>query len=182
MKGIILTELIDLIETRYSPRIADAVLAPAGLLSAGVYTAVGNYDYEEFVELVARFARVTQQTPDAVLRELGRHTFKKFMRQYPQFVVGDSAFELLARVDDTIHATLANVHPDAELPKLRFEALDAGRARIEYRSERAMADYAEGAIHGCIAHFDESIDVAREDLAGAPGTHACFTLTKTTRR
>jgi hypothetical protein len=182
MKGVILTELIEMIEARYSPAVADAVLTPVGLQSGGVYTSVGNYEYAELAELLERLTLQTGNSKSFLLKQLGQHLFPRFLRLYPQFIVGISVFELLARVDDTIHATLKNMHPDAEMPWLRFERLSENVAQFEYRSRRAMADYAEGLIEACIAHFGESITVDRRDLDGEPATHVCFTLTKIARQ
>jgi hypothetical protein len=35
-----------------------------------------------------------------------------------------------------------------------------------YRSERRLADLAEGLIRGCVEHFGDAVAVCREDLPG----------------
>ena len=103
MKGVILTELIEMIEARYSPAVADAVLTPVGLQSGGVYTSVGYYEHREFSELLNRLIQQTGKSKRTLLKQLGQHLFPRFLRLYPQFIVGTNVFELLARVEDTIH-------------------------------------------------------------------------------
>jgi hypothetical protein len=49
-----------------------------------------------------------------------------------------------------------------------------------YRSRRRMADFAQGLIEGCVAHFKESMTIQRAELP-AQGEEALtrFTLVRT---
>jgi hypothetical protein len=47
-----------------------------------------------------------------------------------------------------------------------------------YQSHRGMADLAEGLIAGAIAHFQEPVDVQRDDLSTGGPQRTRFTLTK----
>jgi hypothetical protein len=47
-----------------------------------------------------------------------------------------------------------------------------------YRSSRHFADLAEGLLRGCARHFDEPIEIGREDLPAERGSAARFTLTR----
>jgi hypothetical protein len=184
MIGALFTGLIHMIETQYSPAVADAILTPPGLASGGVYTSVGVYEYREFDQLLERLTSHTGKARAEVLRQFGRFHFHRLLRLYPHLVSGlNDTFSLLARVHRPIHATVTNLHANAEVPHLEYSQESTQRARLVYRSQRPLTEMAAGLIDGAIAHFKEPISVERIDYPasdGASGVHACFILTKTT--
>jgi len=52
MKGIVFTELFDMVEDKFSPDMLDDVLDGCTLESGGAYTTVGTYDHKELLEIV----------------------------------------------------------------------------------------------------------------------------------
>ena len=67
---------------------------------------------------------------------------------------------------------------DAELPSFDHEEQDDGSMVLIYRSRRALADLAEGLLQGCIAHFNEPMQIKRNDLPSDDGAHTRFTLSR----
>ena len=55
--------------------------------------------------------------------------------------------------------------PDSELPTFQHERLSDDSMTMIYRSKRCFADLAQGLMEGCAKHFDEDIDIARENLS-----------------
>ena len=45
MKGVIFTEFLEMVESHFSPEMADRIITAARLPSGGAYTAVGTYDH-----------------------------------------------------------------------------------------------------------------------------------------
>lgn len=86
------------------------------------------------------------------------------------------AFSFLSGIEDIIHAEVLKLYPDAELPRFIVEHHDAQRLVLLYQSPRHFEDLAEGLMHGCVAHFGESIRIERE--VPASGTAQRFTLTR----
>jgi hypothetical protein len=72
------------------------------------------------------------------------------------------------------------LYPDAEFPRFECVQRAAGTLEMTYRSTRPLADVAQGLIRGCIEHFGDRIDVHREDLPGASGCAARFSLVSVT--
>jgi hypothetical protein len=178
MKGLLLTEFVTMVEEAYSPEMADAIIVESGVPSGGAYTSVGTYDYGELLALIARLAAKTGIPEPDLARTFARHLFGSFRRSYPSLFAGPhSVFQFLSGIESSIHTAMRRLHPDVQLP-----AFDIRRAAdsliLEYRSPRPFADLAEGLIGACIESFGESITLSREDLAGPPGTHARFTLTR----
>ena len=172
MKGILFTDFVEFVEQELP--VAASVLAP------GAYSALANYPEDELRGLVGRASEVAGLPRDEVLRRFGAHLFRSLATLYPVFLDGvGSALELLAGIETYVHGEVQKLYPDAEFP--RFEVRGDGRKRLEltYRSERPLADLAEGMIRGCIAWFGERIDLERVDLDVADGHAARFTLSAT---
>jgi hypothetical protein len=177
MKGIVFTEFLEMVEDRFSPAIADRIITAADLPSGGAYTAVGTYDHTELVRLVTRLSTETGITASDLVRAFGTHLFSRFATGYSQLFDGiGSVFAFLEGLEGYIHVEVRKLYPDAELPQFVCVIANPHTLTLTYQSVRPFADFAEGLLLGCIAHFDEPIDVHREDLPGVPGTAACFSL------
>lgn len=178
MKGIVFREFIDMVENEFSLEIADAIITASELSTNGAYTSVGTYPHGEMVSLVTNLSQQTGQPVPALLHHFGRHLFKRFTVIHPQYVTNyHSAFQLLQQLDGNIHVEVKKLYHDAELPAFSYEELPEGGMHFDYRSQRGLADFAEGLIEGCIDHFGQPISVSRTDLpADEHGAHTRFTL------
>lgn len=179
MKGIVFTEFIEMVEDKFSFDIADQIIEDADLESGGVYTAVGNYDHGEMLQLVGNLSEQTNVCPAMLVHTYGEHLFGQLAKLYPNFFeTVDNALEFLASVDQYIHVEVRKLYPDAELPDFQYEDITEDSMVMLYKSSRPFADLAEGMIKSCIEHFKEKISVEREDMPGPAGTHAKFTLVR----
>lgn len=177
MKGMVFTEFIEMVEDNFSFDVADEILDNADLESDGVYTAVGNYDHNELIQLVGHLSEATDIEPSVLVNTYGKHLFSRLGSMYPNFFEeARSAFDLLLSVEDHIHVEVRKLYPRAELPTFEYQDVSDDKMVMIYQSARPFADLAEGMISGCIDHFQETIEIQREDLDGEPGTHARFTL------
>lgn len=175
MKGVVFTELLELVEAKYSLETVDAVLAKSG--STGVYTAVGTYPGEELARLLVALSAITETPMPLLLRSFGKHLFARFTSRYAHLFVGiPDCFEFMKKVDGFIHVEVRKLYPDADLPVLECAGAEDGRLIVIYRSPRRLPDLAQGLIEGCIDHFGEPISLARDDLSGGTGEVVRFTL------
>jgi hypothetical protein len=177
MKGIVFTEFLEMVETRFDPAMVDRIIVAAQIPSGGAYTAVGTYDHGELWSLVAALSKTTETPVPELFRAFGQHLFGRFVTGFPHFFPGaTSAFDFLGNLNGMIHVEVRKLYPDAELP--RFEVLErtASRMVLVYQSARHFADLAEGLIIGCAEHFRERLTVRRENLATEPGNRVRFTL------
>lgn len=177
MKGIVFTELIEMVEVDLGLEIADRMIEGAKLPGGGAYTAVGTYDYHELIELVVSLSEAANAPVPDLVQAFGRHLFSRFQILYPQFFEGvDSALEFLPRIETCIHVEVRKLYPEAELPTFECDQSD-GTLELTYRSTRPFADLAEGLIRACVEHFRDAVDVQRFDFGEQDGTTAKFTLT-----
>lgn len=180
MKGIVFTEFLEMVEKRFGPDVADAIIVNANLPSGGVYTSVGTYDHKELVALVVQLSSVTKAPPPALVKAFGKHLFARFVVGFPKFFANvSSSFQFLRNVESYIHPEVRKLYPDAELPRFEARDVDAQTLELIYRSSRHFADLAEGLIEGCTEHFGDAIDLRREGCDGeAAGQSVRFVLNR----
>ncbi|MEZ4829520.1 MAG: heme NO-binding domain-containing protein [Bacteroidia bacterium] len=178
MKGIVFTEFLEMVEDKFGFDVADKIVSEASLPSGGIYTAVGTYDHTEMVSLVVNLSHESQVPVPDLLKAFGEYLFGQFVLGYGHFFHGvNSAFDFMAKIEDYIHVEVRKLYPDAELPSFEIDRTDANKLILIYRSERGLADFAEGLILGCIRHFQENVQILRENLS-SDNSMAKFTLQK----
>ncbi|TRW95244.1 heme NO-binding domain-containing protein [Candidatus Methylobacter oryzae] len=179
MKGIVFTEFLEMVEAKFGDEMVDKIIDDAALPSDGVYTAIGTYDHQELLSLVALLSEYTQLPIPQLVEKFGHQLFGQFLAGYPGFFSGiNSALDFLANVENYIHVEVLKLYPDAELPTFEYDRSIPGALVIVYRSTRPFASLALGLIKGCIEHFGEEIELEAEDLSFGKGTAMKFTLVK----
>jgi Haem-NO-binding len=160
MLGMVFTEFIEMVEDRFSPEEADAMLAEAGFTHGGAYTAVGYYPAEELQAMVATLARRTGVPVADLVRSFGGHLAHRFSQVHGQyFSAHQHPFDLLASIDGHIHVEVRKLYPQAQLPQFDVLERSPGRMRLRYRSERRMQLLALGLIDGVLALYGRSCRV-----------------------
>ncbi len=177
MLGIVFTEFFDLVDEAFGEEILDDIIDMANLSNDGAYTAVGRYDYTDMLTLVTALSEKVGTPVPVLVRTFGQHLFGQFVKNYPAFFVDvDSSMMFLTQIEDHIHVEVKKLYPDANLPTFEHEENEAGQLRLVYSSERPFADLAEGLIHGCASHFNESLDIQRRDLEVISGYSTEFLI------
>ncbi len=170
MKGIIFTEFLELVESKFGLDMVDDLIAACDLPSRGEYTAVGTYDHREIVDLVVELSRRTELPVPDLLQVYGEHLFGRFTVLYPQFFAGVvDGFQFLENVEGYIHVEVKKLYPSAELPTFDHERIADDRLRLVYHSSRHLEDVAEGLIRGCMKHFGSGCEITREGADSAAG-------------
>ncbi len=179
MKGIVFTELIEMVENDLGIEIADRMITSSDTSTDGAYTSVGTYDHAELIRLVISLGQETGVAVSELVRTFGRHLFSRFAILYPQFFDGiTTSIEFLPLVETYIHVEVRKLYPDAELPRFECETAN-GILEMTYRSSRPFADLAQGLIEASIDYFQDELSVERLDLGEQNGTEARFTLSPT---
>ncbi|MDX2029022.1 MAG: heme NO-binding domain-containing protein [Blastocatellia bacterium] len=178
MKGMVFTEFLDMVEEKFGMDVADQMITSCDLPSGGAYTAVGTYDHQEIVQLVIKLSQLSGVALPDLLRAFGQHLFGRFVVRFPEMFEGiDDAFTFLQRIESHIHTEVRKLYPDADLPHFDCTLTSPGELVMVYRSNRGMADLAEGLINGCAAHYNEPLRIHREDISEGAGTGVQFTIT-----
>ena len=179
MKGVVFTEFLEMVEDTFSPDTVDEMIMSSDLESNGFYTAVGTYDHKEMVEMVTQLSEMTGVAIGDLLEKYGAYLFAKLIEGYPGFLEGvDGAFDFLKTIDDHIHVEVRKLYPEAELPKFDHEQPDDHTLVLKYASPRGFGAFAYGMMTGCIAYFEEEVEIVQKDLSDGAGKIVEFTLTR----
>lgn len=177
MRGMIFTQLLDMIEDDLGLAVKDRVLSLANPAQGGIYAATGDYPATELLQLVHTLSEQTGQAPAALLRRFGTYMFRHFVGVYGRFFEGaPSCFEFLRRVESYIHVEVRKLYPGAELPRFSYPLDEPTQLVMEYHSPRGLAAFAEGLIRAAIEHFGEPLRLQVQDLSAGAGTQARFIL------
>lgn len=168
-----------MVEQAYDYTLVDKLLTQSALPSGGTYTSVGTYSHREMVELVNQFSQQTKVPVADAYRTYGRYLFARFSQLYAHLLGHtSSAFGLLTAIEHHIHVEVQKLYPDAELPHFESEQPSPDHLIMVYQSERQMADFAQGLIEGCLAHFGETATISRTNLT-EDGSRVRFEIIKT---
>lgn len=178
MKGIVFTELMEMMEEEFGYEVVDKVIEQSELENDGAYTAVGTYPFDELVKIVVQAGEVTQTELPVLLNGFGHHLFKTFVRQYPSMIgVAKNGFEFLSFVDGHIHVEVRKLYPDAELPHFTTEMIEENKMEMIYTSSRKLSDLAEGLIEASMEHFKMNVNIEKE-VMDETGTVVKFLIEK----
>lgn len=179
MKGIVFTELFDMVEGLFGADMIDDILDDCELESGGAYTTVGTYDHSELLQIVGALSKHTNLPTKDLVQKYGHHLFFRFHEIMPVFFEKpSSAFEFLESVHDYIHVEVKKLYPDAALPRFETQRSGDNKLTMIYKSHCPFADFAEGLIHGCIDFYKETVDIHSEDKNTEDEYSRIFTLVK----
>ncbi len=181
MKGIVFSEFNELVESAFGEDMLDDIIDDCAdnLPSGGSYTSVGTYDHAELVHLVVALSERSGVPVPELVKTFGLHLASVFEAKFPNFFTEcDDSFSFFKKIDDHIHVEVKKLYPDAELPKFSYDDADPNRFILIYESTRQFADLAVGLLEGVAKHYQETINIAREDLSTDDATKVVFTITK----
>jgi hypothetical protein len=158
MKGLIFTELLEMVEEMLGYGAVNEIIDQANLESQGVYTSVGTYPESELYQLLEVINSKTGISIPTLVHTYGKYLFSKFSVHYKHFFNENTdAFHFLERIEGTIHVEVLKLYPDALLPRIDTERIDQNTMIMKYYSPRKLSELAKGLIEGCADHFDEKI-------------------------
>ena len=181
MKGIVFSEFNELVEQTFGDDMLDDIIDDCEdkLESGGSYTSVGTYNHEELVHLVVALSERTNISVPDLVKTFGLHLAKVFEVKFPNFFAEcDDSFSFFRRIDDHIHVEVKKLYPDAELPKFSYDDSNPDLFELTYESTRQFADLAVGLLEGVASHYNESINIEKQDQSTPEQTKVVFTITR----
>jgi hypothetical protein len=162
MLGMVFTEFIEMVESRFSPELADSVIAAAALPHGGAYTAVGYYPHAEMLALLAALSERSGIAVADLVCAFGEHLLGRFVAAYPQmFSARANLFDFLASIDGEIHREVRKLYPAAQLPRFTVLARSARQLTLAYESPRGMEALALGLMRGAARHYREAVQISQ---------------------
>lgn len=163
MKGIIFTELMEMVEEGHGLEVADKLLSHPKLSTGGVYIATGTYPVEDLEILLQTLQEILGADRDTLLKVFSGHLFQTFEKKYARLLEGYSdTFGLLKMIEGHIHVEVKKLYPDAELPEFEVESESVDQLVLIYRSTRKMEALAQGLMEAAAKHFNETFEILQE--------------------
>ncbi len=179
MKGIVFTELLEMVDGLFGADMIDDVLDDSALQSGGAYTAVGTYDHHELIEIVGNLSKRTGIPFKDLVQKYGYYLFSRFHTLMPAFFEKPKcSFDFLESVHGYIHVEVKKLYPDAALPHFETHRTNDHEMTMIYKSQCPFADFAEGLMKGCIDFYKEDISIKSEDQNNGEIYSRVFKLTK----
>lgn len=179
MKGIVFSELCEMVDHVFGPDMMDDVIDMCELESEGAYTAVGTYCHGEMIQLVTALSEKSGLPAQDLVFKYGEYLFTRFYEMKPQFFKDrPTSFDFLESVDGHIHVEVKKLYNDAELPEFSTQRPDDRTMIMTYRSKRPFADLAAGLIRGCVDHYKEDVTIDAVDNNEGEYFGRIFTLKK----
>ena len=165
MKGIILSEFVEFLEESLGDSRTQKIIDASQLKSLGAYSRVGQYDYQELIQLLTQTVSETDTEAKVLLEQFSDHLFKVFKRDYSLFFEGvSSAAEMLTQIDNHIHVEVQKLYPDAELPKFEY-IRNGNQLTLKYQSPRPLALVAQSLVGACLKFFGDSEALISSSMA-----------------
>lgn len=160
MKGIVFTELFEMIEKEFGLEVCDQIIVESKLPSEGIYTSVGTYEAREIGMIVSKLSEITKIESSNLVKAFGRYLFWTFQKNYGEFMDRSSTmFDFLDSIESYIHPEVRKLYPDAELPTFKTVTKTDTNFEMLYQSRRKMHMLALGLIESCSEHYKEDVTV-----------------------
>ena len=86
MKGIVFTEFLEMVESKFGLEIVDEIIENSELPSEGVYTSVGTYEFNEMVSLITQLSSKVNISVDDLLYTFGIYLFDSLGKAHPEVI------------------------------------------------------------------------------------------------
>ncbi len=165
MRGMVFTELFELVEEKFGYDLLDKVIEASNLPNDGAYSATGSYPFEELVTIVVNLSENTNIPVPTLLEVYGEYLFDKLIKALPQFDQKDiDLLSFIESVEDHIHVQVKKLYPDAELPTFEIISSTPHELKFNYVSKKNIPNLAKGLILGASKHFNQHVEVNFEPL------------------
>ena len=177
MKGLVFTEFLEMVESKFGYEVLDRLTSLPSLKNHGAYTSVGNYPHGDMLKMLDELHDAVGVPHRELIMAFAEWVFATFLKVHPEFFDRvNGSFDFLNGIETVIHSEVRRLYPDARLPDFECERRTDTELIMDYSSWRPFADLAEGLIRASSAHFNENIKIIRESGPTADGRSARFIL------
>lgn len=176
MKGIVFTEFLEMVESKFGLETVDTIIEQSHLPSEGIYTSVGTYDFNEMVSLITNLSKESNLPAGDLIYTFGLYLFTSLGKAHPEVIASyTSPISLLHSIEDHIHVHVKKLYPEAELPTFKIlEKTDTSISMV-YSSSRGLYRLAHGLMEKAFEHFNGKAEISFE-LLKEDGTEVKFDI------
>ena len=178
MKGIVFTEFLELVESKFGLEVVDEIIEKSNLPSQGIYTSIGTYDFSEMLSLLSHLSKKTTISIDDLLLVYSEHFFDVLVNSYPELIKQyKDPIDMLASIESHIHVEVQKIYPDAELPTFEIVEKTNKTLIMIYKSNRAMHHFGLGLMNKTFEYFNTTATISLEKIK-ENGTEVRFIINK----
>lgn len=159
MRGLIFTELYELVEETFGFELLDDVLLDLELTNDGAYSSTGNYPFSELLEILVKLHQHTKIPINSLLETFGEYLFKNLLGMHPEFAISKNVLDFLDDVENYIHIEVKKLYPEAELPRFNIVSKDENSFKFYYISSKKLHYLAKGLIKGLSNHYNQPLEI-----------------------
>lgn len=163
MRGILLVEFIEMVETKYSIEMSDKIITQADLASEGAYTTVGNYDDTEIFRMVEQLAKLTNRSRKDILISFGRHMFSVLRKNQHFFGSVSTTFDFLKAASRFIRTEIDKLYEGSTRPEFIFQEIGEDTLVLDYQSPIPLGYLVCGMIQECQSVFGEDLNIQMDE-------------------
>ncbi|MFT4780427.1 MAG: hypothetical protein ACJAZK_003031 [Psychroserpens sp.] len=178
MKGIVFTELLELVEDKFGLETVDYIISNSDLESNGIYTSVGIYSFSELSQLLQHLSERTQISIDNLLLVYGEYFFRVLEKSCPELLLAyTDPIEMISAIESIIHFGAGKIYLDLELPAFKVIEKTENSLIIDYKSSRAMCYFSLGLMNKTFEFFNSTATIELEKIM-EDGTEVRFVIHK----
>ncbi len=164
MHGIIFNQLYDFIKKDHD-FVTLADIKQHANLQGKSHSAMSAYPDEEIEALINSASEVLKVDREELLESFGLHIAPGLLKTYNAHVDPNwTCFDLLERIENTMHRVVRMKAPESDPPKLLAERISEFEVAIKYTSDRKMAAFGIGIIKAIGQHYNESLKIEKRPL------------------
>ncbi|MHB0754952.1 heme NO-binding domain-containing protein [Polaribacter sp. M15] len=178
MKGIVFTEFLELVESKFGLEMLDKIISESKLSSKGTYKPLGTYNFVEMLQLLQSLSSNTSIPVDDLLLAFGEHFFSVLQINYGNLLATyKGPIQMLSSIENHIHVEVQKMYPKAELPTFIVEKKEKNSLVMLYKSSRAMHHFGLGLMYKTFSHFNASANITMKKIS-EDGTEVRFLINK----
>ncbi len=165
MKGVVFTEFLEMVEKTYGLETLDFVLEKSELKSEGIYTAIGDYEIDEFFTLLDNLVLKTKESKNEILYEYGGYICNYLEKNYSDlFKIFNEPLAMLAKLDEYFISQLRKHYPNEDIPSYDVVDRTKDSLTIIYSSQRWLYKFAVAFIERAFKYFKLEANIGTELL------------------
>ncbi|PKQ63882.1 hypothetical protein BZG02_07655 [Labilibaculum filiforme] len=178
MKGIFFTEFLEMIEKDYGLSLAEKIISDLGVGNNGVYEAIADYPYNQFVEMCDLLSFELRISVSDVVKNFGEYLFSRLVILFrPSFAGNSNIFDFLGKMDEFMHGKIQENFMQVDIPHFRAIKINDSTFQMSFQTEKILVDLAIGLFMGCQRFFNEELTLSTECIS-EKNKLVCFTLSK----
>jgi hypothetical protein len=178
MKGIVFTELLQHVESKFGLEMVDKIVKESKLEYKGLYSVNKAYNFSKMLQLLNSLSANTNISIDDLLLVYSEHFFSVLKKSHNNiFSSYTCPIEMLSSIGNHIYLDVKRDYPTAEVPSFIIEEKTKNSIVMVYKSSRAMYSFGLGLMYKTFENYNTTATIKFEKIRD-DGTEVKFFIQK----